>query len=220
MKHFILIANLILYQSCGSYSQNSSTLITEVENKINKGISISEILTDKSYLSLHPENSFRNLIKDHAPTGIIAIAPKDEPGKKIKIMATVVNEKGESLPGVLVYFYQTDSKGWYSADSPGGDNARLFGYVRSDANGKIEIATIKPAGYPQSSNPAHIHVHVEDVKGYRNLITEFIFDDDERLSGSIRTSAIRNGFLNAKPEAGGDGYEQSFRYTLKLLKSN
>ena len=78
-------------------------------------------------------------------------------------------------------------------------HARLFGYVKTDKNGKFELNTIKPGGYPKSDLPAHIHVHVS-ANGYRSFGTEFLFDDDERLVGKTPENSIRNDFMISKPE--------------------
>ena len=114
-------------------------------------------------------------------------------------------QDGKSIAGVVVYFYQTDAKGWYAADKPhvGGNSgdqrhARIFGYAKTDAFGKFEIHTIKPSGYPESDLPAHIHVEIDELAGYQPIITEFLFDDDERLVGTIRTNAQTESFYDRK----------------------
>jgi len=116
------------------------------------------------------------------------------------------------------------AQGWYAADKPhvGGNSgdqrhARLFGYVKTDKEGKFELHTIKPAGYPKSDLPAHIHVHVEAV-GYRCFVTEFLFDDDERLVGKIRENSIRNNLMIAKPEKAESPFAQKFSYSITLQK--
>jgi len=93
----------------------------------------------------------------------------------------------------------------------------LFGYIKTDKDGKFEIHTIKPAGYPKSDLPAHIHVHVS-ATGYRSFGTEFLFDDDERLIGTIRENSIRNDFMISKPEKASTPFVQQFSYTIQLQK--
>jgi hypothetical protein len=51
------------------------------------------------------------------------------------------------------------------------------------------------------------------------LITEFLFDDDERLTGEIRSRALGSGFLNAKPEKVNTPFEQLFSYSIVLQKN-
>ena len=204
---------------------NKEALIKDAEDKLktNKA-TISQILTDKKYDAVHPETSFRNLIEKYCKAEIISIATDTIPGKKIKVIGWVKNSEGKPIADALVYLYHTDSRGWYAADAPHvsmneGDmrHARLFGYVKTDKNGMFELHTIKPSGYPKSDLPAHIHVHVS-ADGYQSYVTEFLFDDDERLLGKIREDAIRNRFMIAKPEKAVTPFQQQFSYTIQLQK--
>ena len=216
---FIATANVLLSQN------NKETLIKEAEEKIkNNQASISQILTDKKYDAVHSETSFREIIEKYCKAETISIATDTIPGKKIKVIGTVRDADRKPVTGALVYLYHTDSRGWYAADAPHvlqneGDmrHARLFGYVKTDKEGKFELHTIKPAGYPKSDLPAHIHVHVE-VAGYQSFIIEFLFDDDERLVGKIRENSIRNNFMISKPEKTESPFAQRFSYSITLQK--
>jgi protocatechuate 3,4-dioxygenase beta subunit len=164
------------------------------------------------------------LIEANSSDAVLVITAADEPGKKIRVLGTVKDNEGKPVAAAMVYLYQTDAKGWYAADAPhvGGNegdmrHARLFGYVRTDALGKFELQTIKPSGYPRSDLPAHIHVHVW-AAGYRPFVNEFLFDDDERLTGEIREQSIRNRFLIQKPEKATAPFEQQFSYNVVLAK--
>ena len=206
-------------------SQDHENLVKEVEAKLKTGkVTVSQILTDRKYDAVHPQTSFRDLIEKYVKAETISIVTDTIPGKKIKVTGTIKNEDGKPVADALVYLYHTDSRGWYAADAPHvlmneGDmrHARLFGYVRTDKDGKFELHTIKPAGYPQSDLPAHIHVHVT-ADGYRNFVNEFLFDDDERLIGSIRENSVRNRFMISKPEKASSAFEQQFNYSIQLQK--
>ncbi len=203
---------------------DSISLIKEAGDKMKKGSPVSEILKDKRYVSIHPATSFRELVKRYAGSGVLTITTSSEPGKKIRVLGSVVDKEGKAIPGALVYLYQTDSKGWYAADAPHvlsneGDmrHARLFGYVKTDVNGKFELNTIKPSGYPSSDLPAHIHVHVW-AEGYNSFVNEFLFDDDVRLAGTIRQQSVRNQFIISKPEKTSAPFDQQFSYQIVLTK--
>lgn len=206
---------------------NEPALLNDIESKLKDGSSsVSGILTDKNYLSLHPQTSFRELIKKYCTASPAKITIDSEPGKKTKILATLKDENGKSIAGAIVYFYQTDAKGWYAADRPhvGGNSgdqrhARIFGYAKTDAAGNFELHTVKPSGYPQSDLPAHIHVEVNDLPSYQPIITEFLFDDDERLVGNLRTNAQRDRFMIAKPEKAYPPFQQQFSYIITLQKN-
>ena len=136
----------------------------------------------------------------------------------------ITNKEGQPVSNALVYLYQTDSRGWYAADAPHvlmneGDfrHARLFGYAKTDRNGKLELHTVKPSGYPQSDLPAHIHVHVT-AEGYRPYATEFLFKDDERLKGEILNRAIVDGGMIGIPESAESPFTQKFSYEIRLTK--
>src|SRR6187549_190404 len=205
MKEIMLSILLCTTISNASFCQlNKETLIKEAEEKLktNKA-TISQILTDKKYDAVHPETSFRELIKKYCKAEIISIATDTIPGRKIKVIGTIKNAEGKPVSDALVYLYHTDARGCYAADAPHvsmneGDmrHARLFGYVKTDKDGKFELHTIKPSGYPQSDLPAHIHVHVT-AEGYSSFVNEFLFDDDERLVGKIRENSVSNQFIIA-----------------------
>lgn len=222
---FILVLFLIGAIQCKSQPDSSASLLNSAQNKLKEGATISSILTNKDFLSIHSDTKFRNLIRDNANPSVLSIATAGEPGTKIMVTAQIVNESGAPVPNALVYLYQTDARGWYSADAPHitgneGDmgHARLFGYVRTDAQGKLVLETIKPSGYPKSDLPAHIHVHVW-AEGYRNYVNEFLFDDDTRLTGEIRQQAIQNRLHIAKPAQAGSPFGQQFNYTIQLQKN-
>lgn len=223
MKNILYLC-LVLFNSCRSTAQtDDQTLLNEVTTKFqNKSASVLGILTDKKYLTIHPLTAFRELIKANCSADILKITTTDEPGKKIRVLATVTDKEGNPVAGALIYLYQTDHRGWYAADAPHvlsneGDmrHARLFGYVKTDARGKFELHTVKPSGYPRSDLPAHIHVHVA-ADGYNSYVTEFLFDDDDRLVGKIREQSVRNQFLISKPEKAMAPFVQQFSYSLFL----
>ena len=222
----ILLSSLVFFNSCQSTAQpGDQALLNEATTKLqNKSVTVSAILTEKKYLSIHPLTEFRELIKANCTNDILKITTADEPGKKIRVLGTVNDKDGKPVAAALVYLYQTDHRGRYAADAPHvltneGDmrHARLFGYVKTDAGGKFELHTVKPSGYPGSDLPAHIHVHVT-AGGYKSYITEFLFDDDDRLVGKIREQAVQNRFLIARPEKATVPFVQQFSYSMLLEK--
>jgi protocatechuate 3,4-dioxygenase beta subunit len=225
MRYGILFTLFVFLSVTSSCQTDTTALLNEAKIKLNgKQSTVSAILSDPKYLGIHPQTSFRELIKEYSTTSPLRITTPAEPGRKIKVTCHIKNESGQPLAGALVYLYQTDSKGWYAADAPHvlvyeGDmgHARLFGYVKTDTNGQFELFTVKPSGYPRSDLPAHIHVHVT-APGYRAYVTEFLFDDDDRLIGKIRQDAMRNQFLVAKPEKASAPIEQGFSYNIILKK--
>lgn len=160
----------------------------------------SAILSDPAQLDLHELTAFRELVRDHAPRAKISIVTPEEPGTPLVAVGELRNAAQEPAKDALVYVYQTSGKGWYSARAPhlsgdGGDqgHARLFGYVVADERGRFEVRTIRPQGYPGTELPAHIHVQVfRDERSV--LVSEFLFEDDPRLTAEQRESARQAGF--------------------------
>lgn len=221
----ILLACLLL--GCARHPQaqpDTAVLLQEAEKKLQTGSKISALLTDDRYEPVRPLSSFRKLIETFCNDDILQITSAGEPGKRIRVLGTVTDKDNQPVAGALVYLYQTDAKGWYAAGSPhvGGNegdmrHARLFGYVKTDADGKFELHTIKPSGYPRSELPAHIHVHIWG-EGFRPFVNEFLFDDDERLKGEIREQSIRNRFLIQQPEKAPAPFDQQFSYRVIMDK--
>jgi protocatechuate 3,4-dioxygenase beta subunit len=63
----------------------------------------------------------------------------------------------------------------------------IRGWVKTDAEGKYFIYTIKPGTYPTRDAPAHIHFTVKepnDIKEY--YIDDVVFDDDPLLNTEAR----------------------------------
>ena len=56
------------------------------------------------------------------------------------------------------------------------------------------------------------------VAGYKPYVTEFLFDDDERLIGKIREQSVQNRFHIAKPEKVTGPFDQQFSYSMLLDK--
>ena len=146
MKQFFLVTFVCIGRMAFAQT-DSSSLLKETETKLqNNSGTVSSILTDKKYVSIHPLASFRQLIRKNATADVLRIAPEGEPGKKIKVVAVIKNKEGQPVPNATIYLYQTDFRGWYAADAPHihmdqGDfaHARLFGYVKTDKNGRLEL---------------------------------------------------------------------------------
>jgi protocatechuate 3,4-dioxygenase beta subunit len=121
---------------------------------------------------------------------------------------------GEPIMDALLYLYHTSAKGWYSdkaahiqANSGDVKHARLFGYMRTDQDGRAEVHTIRPSGYPQSELPAHIHLGL-DAGGKSLPVGEIQFDDDPRLTPAQRKHSAQEGAMIVKVTKESDGSER------------
>lgn len=206
----IILLYVLSSQTLSSYSQDTALVISNVDKDlISKRKTISEILSNGELMYLHSLTPFREVIKKNANADDITIVTKIEPGVRIVVNGIVTNNSGKPLANILVYFYHTSDKGWYSDTAVHikkyeGDHrhSRLFGYVKTDSNGKFKIQTIRPTGYPQSDFAGHIHIQMwkEDGTYLLGVPGELQFDDDERMTEQRRKKSISDGFLIAKNE--------------------
>jgi Dioxygenase len=120
------------------------------------------------------------------------LAPAGEPGVPMLLQGTVSNAAGQPAAGIIVYAYQTDAKGVYpSAPSLPGSasrHGRLRAWARTDAQGSYRFATIRPAGYPNTDIPEHIHLHVIEPGRCTYYIDDVLFEDDPRLTPRQRAA--------------------------------
>lgn len=112
------------------------------------------------------------------------IAPADEPGVPLTVSGVVRGQDGKPRAGIIVYGYQTNSKGEYPRVVPARSFAsqfqgRLRGWARTDAQGRYIFDTIRPGSY--GGNPEHIHMHVIEPGCATYQIDDLIFDDDPNL---------------------------------------
>jgi protocatechuate 3,4-dioxygenase beta subunit len=181
---------------------------TEIKTAIDKAAaalrsrkSASDILSDPTCMPAHEWPRFRKLIREFPADGKLTVVTGQEPGIALTVSARVIDKNGAPVPVAEVYVYQTSAKGWYSdraahiqANEGDRKHARLFGYVKTDLDGKFELRTIRPAGYPDSNLPCHIHVEVRPAQAeFAKVISEILFDDDPRLAGPARERATREG---------------------------
>jgi hypothetical protein len=176
----------------------TEALIDRAEQALSaNGSDVSAILSDPRYLPVHGWPRFRDLIKAHAKVPSITIVTPQEHGKRLRVRLHLVEADGSASVGALVYSYHTDAAGDYGPNDAGvplagSDNnyARLFGYAVTDSDGRIEIQTIRPGGYPDDSAPEHIHLRIW-CRDKRSFGGEIWFDDDPRVNREMREEAAR-----------------------------
>lgn len=160
-----------------------------------------ELLADSRSNELRPYPPFREAIAKHAPVGRAVLVPRDEPGTALGVTLRIVRPDGTPYPAARVYAYQTNAQGWYAAEAPhvagnSGDYrfARLFTHGLTDAEGRLELQTIHPVGYPRTDLPSHIHLLLEGENGAER-ITEVRFEDCPRMTPTVRAESLRAGFV-------------------------
>lgn len=129
------------------------------------------------------------------PKATLALA--DEPGERLIIRGVIFQQDGKTpAADVILYVYHTDNQGNYSKGKnqrQGIRHGHLRGWMKTNAQGEYEFKTIRPASYPNSNNPQHIHpiIH-EPGKGYY-WIDEYLFEDDPKLTTGERAKVVNRG---------------------------
>lgn len=108
------------------------------------------------------------------------IAPAGEPGEPLRIEGTVAWPDGTPAPGTVVYVYHTDAQGVYPRGVT--RHGALRGWARADENGRYRFDTVRPAGYPGTDIPQHVHMHVIEPGRCTYVIGDVLFRDDPRLT--------------------------------------
>ena len=155
---------------------------------------------------INPTAQAPTIAEKDAPSKI-TIATKQEPGERLIVAGRVFGPDGITpLPAASVYVYHTDAKGYYSPGVNDNRNPRLRGYMRTDTQGGYEFSSIKPASYPNTRIPAHIHF-VVTAQGYSERIFEIVFEGDPFLDDRVRHEAANewSGFSLRRLEKDGQG---------------
>ena len=120
-------------------------------------------------------------------SAVARIAPRGEPGESMRIAGKVMHPDGTTASGTIVYAYHTNAAGIYPRDEKLRGTAAyrhgmLRGWVKTDTEGRYRFDTIRPAGYPSSNIPQHIHMHVIEPGRCTYYIDDIVFRDDPRLT--------------------------------------
>lgn len=115
------------------------------------------------------------------------IAAPNEPGEPLRIEGKVTHVDGTAAPGTIVYAYHTNDRGIYPKDESlrgqaAYQHGSLRGWARAGDDGRYQFETIRPAGYPTDSTPAHVHMHVIEPGRCTYYIDSIHFTDDPRLT--------------------------------------
>jgi hypothetical protein len=166
---------------------------------VEKSKTTSDVLSDAALLDLHSWPRFRAAIRDAASAKPLVLVTKDEPGIPLTVHGLVRGEDGKPVADALVYLYHTNAKGTYDRDggpviADSTTQAHLFGYVRTDKEGRFEVRTVRPASYPETEESAHIHVVLaRPGKDPRTVNSEIVFDDDPKLTPAERARERTSG---------------------------
>lgn len=166
----------------------------------------------------------RNLVGKLSSSPKTILTPPEEPGQPLIVMGSVCTSDGEPVEGATVYVFQTDAAGYYTpSDSITGNldepNSRLFGYMKTGANGHYQFRTVRPGGYPEPRKdlpnshpmkfiPQHIHFEIS-APGYATRRLQMVFEDDPRMNSEWQKWAKKHGHPVVPVTTGDDGFQQA-----------
>ena len=148
-----------------------------------------------------------------------ALSKKSDKDQPMIISGTIFQPDGKTpAPNVLIYFYHTDSEGYYGRRSEVRDG-HFRGWMLTDASGRYEFSSIKPAPYPSRTDAAHVHMTVTGLNFPEDSINTILFEGDPLIKEHERNSAGKWGeFIPIlKLEKGADGILRGTR-NFKLWK--
>jgi protocatechuate 3,4-dioxygenase beta subunit len=141
------------------------------------------------------------------------IGPADQPGIPFILRGVVQDPSGKPAAGVEVFAYQTDTHGIYAP--PGAaDPWPLKGWAVTDAQGRFEFRTIRPAAYPSNTIPGHVHLTFKTTCCGRQ-VTEVMFDDDPLATREFRQRQAGTVMFGKVTKRGDGTQETGYTFALK-----
>jgi protocatechuate 3,4-dioxygenase beta subunit len=125
-----------------------------------------------------------------------SVANASEPGERMEISGAIYKADGTPAPGIVLYVYHTDAKGYYSPGKDQKDGKRhghLRGWMITNNKGEYKFTTIRPAPYPKADIPAHIHPIIKEPNKIEYYIDEFLFADDPKLTTQEKSKQQNRG---------------------------
>jgi protocatechuate 3,4-dioxygenase beta subunit len=149
-------------------------------------------------------------------------------GTVLYLSGRVVNKAGESIGGAKVEIWQANAAGRYphpndeNVAAPIDEKFLGFAVTRTDAEGRYQFKTVRPAAYPAAPGrwrPAHIHFSV--IGTYEQLVTQMYFRGDQyNETDSWLNSSSRKDLLitDPVPAAGREPGAQAVTFDIVLMR--
>lgn len=148
-----------------------------------------------------------------------ALSKKSDKDEPMIISGTIFQPDGKTpAPDILIYFYHTDIEGYYGRGNGEKQHGHFRGWMLTDAKGRYEFSSIKPAAYPNRTFAAHVHMTLTGKNFREDSIDSILFEGDKFITAEERI--VRKGGFNpiVKLEKGADGILRATR-DIQLLKA-
>lgn len=123
----------------------------------------------------------------------------DKEGVKIKVEGTIYQTDGKTpANNIILYVYHTNQSGIYAPNENSKGWGKKHGYnrtwLKTDKDGYYSFYTLKPAPYPNRSEPAHIHYEILEPNGKYYYLASCHFTGDSLLTeNEINPNSPRGG---------------------------
>jgi len=122
----------------------------------------------------------------------------NEPGPKLELSGKIFKADGKTPAAhVVLYIYHTDQTGHYTnrnnEKSYAGRHGYIKGWIKTNEKGEYKFYTLKPAAYPGTNIPAHIHPTIKEADKNEYYIDEYLFEGDPFLTASQRSKQELRG---------------------------
>jgi len=115
------------------------------------------------------------------------IASENEPGIPLIISGRIFGPDDMPADGVVVHAYHRDHNGFdFGPDDNSLATWKLQGWVKTDAEGRFEFRTIRPAPDHLGREGAHIHFTLESSDFGRQWAPKVFFSDDPLVTANQR----------------------------------
>jgi protocatechuate 3,4-dioxygenase beta subunit len=128
------------------------------------------------------------------------------PGAELRVSVSLEDRQGNPVAGAEVDVWHSSPEGLYENQDPKQAEMNLRGCFVSDANGKFQFRSVKPAGYPipvdgpvgelvratrrHNFRPAHLHFMVFKP-GFKTLISQVYSPDDPHIDSDVQFGVTR-----------------------------
>lgn len=110
-------------------------------------------------------------------------------GMAIELTGRVLSARGAPVAGAVIEVWQANAAGRYAHASDGSglpldDHFQGFGHIRTDAEGRYRLLTVKPGAYPVGGPGSQVrtpHIHFE-IAGREDRLTTQMYFPGEALN--------------------------------------
>ncbi len=126
------------------------------------------------------------------------IASEDVEGERLILEGTIYESDGKTpAKNVIIYAYHTNSNGVYKKKGNETGNGIRHGYLRgwakTNSEGKYKFYTIKPAPYPNHTEPAHVHMTLKGDYFNEYWVNATWFKGDKIITKEMIDNLKRTG---------------------------